>query len=62
VLNPTELLFPEEERLVDSNVLFWHLYRGKLGLQVMKDWLDFIEFLMVLIRVKFGVVHKVQEF
>jgi hypothetical protein len=32
VLKPTELLFPEEERLVDSNVSFWHLYRGKFGL------------------------------
>jgi len=28
---------------------------------VIKDWLDFIEFLLMLIRVKFGIVGKVRE-
>jgi hypothetical protein len=62
VLNPTKLLFPEEERLVDSNVAFWRLCRGKLGLRVIMEWLDFMGLLMILIRIKFGVVHKMKEF
>jgi len=28
---------------------------------VIKDWLDFIEFLVMLIRVKFGIAGKVKE-
>ena len=31
VLNPTQSSFPEEERLVDTGVSFWCVYRGKLG-------------------------------
>jgi len=62
VLNPTQLSFPEEERLVDTNVSIQCVYRGKLGFQVIKDWLDFIEFLVMQIRVKFGTVGKVKEF
>ena len=28
---------------------------------MVKDWLDFIEFLLMLIRVKFGIVGKVKN-
>jgi len=28
---------------------------------VIKDWLDFIDFLLMLIMVKFGIVGKVKE-
>jgi hypothetical protein len=43
VLNPTQSSFPEEERLIDTDVLFQCVYRAKLGIQVIKDRLDFIE-------------------
>jgi len=29
---------------------------------VIKDWMDFVEFLMMLIRVKFGIVGNEKEF
>jgi hypothetical protein len=53
------LFFPEK-RLVDTDASFQHAYRGRLGFLVTKDCMDFMEFLVMLIRVKFG-TRKVKE-